>query len=184
MAHTKAYNTKLERDKLYHILNRTVGDEMLFRTEDNYRFFLKKHEFFLSESVETIAYCLLPNHFHFFIRIIDEKSASTNFRRFFQSYSLAYNRSFKRRGTLLERPYKRKEVRKSKYISRLIRYIHQNPQKHALIDDFRKWKWSSFHEQYGDLPNRITSRFVEDWFLSKAEFKSFHEFLETESSME
>jgi len=184
MADTKTYNTILERDKLYHVFNRTVGDELLFRSDENYRFFLRRYQTFLAESVETISYCLLPNHFHFFIRVVDEQRASLNFKRLFQSYSLAYNRSIKRRGTLLERPFKRKEVLKSEHISRLIRYIHQNPQKHGFVDNFRKWKWTSFHEVYGQNGNRMTSKFAEDWFLSKSEFESFHDFFEAKSNME
>lgn len=184
MAHTQAYIGILQRDRFYHIFNRAVGNELLFRSEENYRFFLEKYRTFLAESVETISYCLLPNHFHFFVRVNDETNISTQWKRLFQSYALAYNKAYKRTGTLFERPFKRKEVNQNEHISRLVRYIHQNPQKHGYINDFKDWKWSSFNEVYGQNCNRVTSTFAEDWFLSKSEFDSFHDFFETQSSLE
>ena len=184
MAHTKAYTTSFERDKLYHVFNRTVGDELLFRSDENYRFFLSKYKLYLGRSVETISYCLLPNHFHFFVRVIDEKQLSTKWKKFFQSYALAFNRTYKRRGSLFDRPFKRNEVNRDEYITRLIRYIHQNPQKHFYTQNFREWKWSSFHEIYNKGQKRLTSCFTEEWFMSKPEFDSFHAVFETESRME
>lgn len=34
---------KFEPDSYYHIVNHAVGSENLFRTDDNYRYFLKKY---------------------------------------------------------------------------------------------------------------------------------------------
>lgn len=184
MSHTTAYNTILEKDRLYHVFNRAIGNELLFRSDKNYRYFLKKYALYLSESVETISFCLLPNHFHLFIKVVDERSVSQNFKRLFQSYSLAYNRYYKRKGALFDSPFKRKEVFRNDHISLLIRYIHQNPQKHGYIDDFRQWPWSSWNEAYSDSQRRITASFMEKWFLSRAEFNDFHGFMEGRSSLE
>lgn len=184
MAHTIAYNTVLEKDRLYHIFNRAVGNELLFRSEENYRYFLKKYSLYLSESLETISFCLLPNHFHLFIKVNDERNISQNFKRLFQSYSLAYNRYYKRKGALFDSPFKRKEVVVNDHISLLIRYIHQNSQKHGYIDDFKQWYWSSWNEGYSENQSRVTSSFMENWFLSRAEFNDFHGVMEGRSSLE
>jgi len=54
----------LEVEKCYHIYNHAVGNENLFRCDENYRYFLKKYAEHISPIADTFAYCLMPNHFH------------------------------------------------------------------------------------------------------------------------
>lgn len=58
---------------MFHIYNHANGDELLFRKDDNYLYFLKKFAEYLESVLETFAYCLMPNHFHFLIRIRGER---------------------------------------------------------------------------------------------------------------
>ena len=53
----------------YHVYNRGNNGETLFRQERNYRYFLELYALYIYQIAETFAYCLLPNHFHFLIRI-------------------------------------------------------------------------------------------------------------------
>ncbi|MBI4944937.1 MAG: hypothetical protein HY840_00890 [Bacteroidetes bacterium] len=53
----------------YHIYNRANGNEKIFANEGNYFFFLEKHKHYISSIADTFCYCLMPNHFHFLIRI-------------------------------------------------------------------------------------------------------------------
>ena len=66
MADTK---TPLQADYSYHIYNHAVGNELLFKTEENYSFFLNRLKKYLSPYVDIYAFCLIPNHFHLIIRI-------------------------------------------------------------------------------------------------------------------
>lgn len=63
------YHIPLLPGKKYHILSRAVGNEQLFLTEENYRFFLERYKKYVSPVADTFCYCLLPNHFHFLVRI-------------------------------------------------------------------------------------------------------------------
>jgi hypothetical protein len=63
------YHIPLFPDKTYHILSHAVGTEILFKQPDNYCFFLERFEKHCSSVLETLSYCLLPNHFHFLVRI-------------------------------------------------------------------------------------------------------------------
>ena len=54
----------------YHIFNRAIGDEKIFRTEENYKFFLQRFYDYILPIGAIYCYCLLPNHFHFLIRIL------------------------------------------------------------------------------------------------------------------
>ena len=59
----------LEPDKYYHIYNHANGFENVFRCKENHLFFLNKYRFHLLPFFDTYAYCLMPNHFHFLVRV-------------------------------------------------------------------------------------------------------------------
>ena len=63
----------LEPDHFYHIYNHSNGKDNLFISEDNYKYFLGKFKEYIAPFSETYAYCLMPNHFHFLIKINSEK---------------------------------------------------------------------------------------------------------------
>ncbi len=60
-------------DTIYHVYNHGNGDDLIFRESENYRFFLKRFKVYISPIAWIYAYCLMPNHFHFLIRIKNEK---------------------------------------------------------------------------------------------------------------
>lgn len=79
--------------------------------------------------ITLLAYCLMPNHFHFFIK---QKSASS-IDRFMNSlctrYSMYFNKKYKRVGALYQGVYKAVTVDHDEQFIYLSKYIH----KQALI---------------------------------------------------
>ncbi|MCZ2444426.1 MAG: hypothetical protein LC101_11690 [Flavobacteriales bacterium] len=69
----------LQFNTLYHIYNHANGDDNLFREEKNYSFFLEKYHQHIDPIAETIAWCLMPNHFHLLVKIRSEKEIVDNF---------------------------------------------------------------------------------------------------------
>lgn len=63
------YHDTFYPDQYYHIYNHAVGNENLFRSEDNFNYFLKKYAQHIYPVVKTLAYNLLPNHFHIIIKV-------------------------------------------------------------------------------------------------------------------
>ena len=59
----------LEEGQFYHIYNRGINGENLFKEERNYAYFLQQYAKYLEPVVQTFAYCLLPNHFHLLVRV-------------------------------------------------------------------------------------------------------------------
>ncbi|WP_029274477.1 transposase [Pedobacter borealis] len=187
MAKTEHYYTKFEQGKFYHIYNRSIDRQPLFKSDANYRFFLKKFDLYLSNVLDVYAYCLLGNHFHLLIRVKESLKAndpisefsvhdivSKQFRIFFQSYALAFNIQHKRIGTLFQTPFKRAQINDESYFTRLVYYIHSNPQKHNLISDFRDWKWSSYGRILLEANTKLKKHYVLDWFGGKAGYLKFH----------
>jgi REP element-mobilizing transposase RayT len=80
------------------------------------------------------------------------KPPSQYFSNFFNAYARGVNISMKRTGALFERPFKRIPVGTASYLMRLIVYIHQNPQKHNFMKDFRDWNYSSYHKLISPPP--------------------------------
>lgn len=81
--------------------------------------------------IDLVAYCLMPNHFHFLIKQYRKDSI----RRFMQSlatrYSMYFNKKYSRVGTLFQGIYKAVIVSQESYLLHLTRYIHRNPLKHT-----------------------------------------------------
>jgi len=198
MALTEHYLTKFEEGRFYHIYNRSIDRKPMFKNEGNYEFFLKKYYAYLSQVIDTYTYCLLGNHFHLLVsvkeklqskiraaskklsNVVDKEKTthdivSHQFRKFFQSYAMAFNTQQNRTGTLFQTPFKRALVTEQQYLTRLVYYIHSNPQWHGLTDDFRNWKWSSYNSILNDKPDKLKKKDVIEWFGNKELFKQFHD---------
>ncbi len=136
----------------YHVYNRANGNEQLFVKEENFSYFLEKYKQYISPIADTFCYCLMPNHFHFLIRIKTENELAKYFKidgsnltgfenlsgllakkfsDFFNAYSKAINKQQNRKGSLFMRPFKRKRITDEKYILKLVHYIHYNPVEQA-----------------------------------------------------
>ena len=63
-------------NELYHIYNRGNNQQQIFFKPDNYLFFLKKVRKFILPHCDILAYCLMPNHFHFLINA-DNRTITT-----------------------------------------------------------------------------------------------------------
>jgi putative transposase len=189
---------------IYHVFNRTNNKEKLFLNDENHYFFLRKYEDYLSPFLETYAWCLLPNHFHFLVRIksveiikstlnsfdsnklsITEKKFLENsltlseliessFKRFFQSYALAFNKVHKRKGNLFYKPFKRLEILQESHFIQAVIYIHANAVRHNIIKDFTTWKWSSYHATISDSFTNLLREEVFTWFGGKEQFIKTH----------
>ena len=166
-----------ESGKIYHVFSRAIGNEILFKEPENYRFFLEKFDFYCGHLIETLAYCLIPNHFHFLVRINENASNQEvvkSFSDFLNSYTKCFNKTSERNGGLFQRKFKRKLISDEDYLTRIVLYIHWNPIKHNLTDDFSLWKYSSYRAYLSEKPSKINRNLVLEWFGSKEEFKKFH----------
>jgi putative transposase len=73
------YHAKLIPHQTYHVYNRAIGDELLFQSDENYRFFLKQYRKYIFSVADTFAYCLMPNHFHFLLRVKGDEQLLLSF---------------------------------------------------------------------------------------------------------
>lgn len=88
--------------QFYHIYNRGSGRQPIFFEEENYRYLLRLFKKYTQNTrITVIAYCLMPNHYHFLVRQDGETSAGLLFQRVFNAYTKAINKKYDRVGTMI-----------------------------------------------------------------------------------
>jgi len=102
----------------YPIYNRGIDSCKLFKNGENYEYFPGLYDQPISPIASLFAWVLMPNHFHFLVRIKDENEIKTvvpdldlkpphqYFSNFFNAYTKAINKRYLRHGFLFERPFK------------------------------------------------------------------------------
>lgn len=171
----------LQHGAYYHIYNRGNNRENIFFEPGNYQHFLHLYAKYVEPIADTYAYCLLPNHFHLLVRIKTAQPQtlrvlrpSQQFGNLFNAYAKAINQSRHRTGSLFQNPFGRKSVDSDTYCLWLVTYIHQNPEKHGLVRDFRAWHYSSYRAILSIQPTRVQRDEVLEWFDGAAAFEAFH----------
>jgi len=110
---------------IYHVYNQSINFEPLFRSEENYLFFLNKIRTHLLPVADILCYCLMPDHFHLMLKPKPDGCAPSNVRRLpkagespgevhyqqelshqikimLSSYTRAFNKRYNRRGSLFK----------------------------------------------------------------------------------
>ena len=184
----------LEPGFFYHIFNRGINGGEIFLNDDNRLFFLQKVSLYLLPVAEIYAYCLMPNHFHFVIRIKEwtennfakvpnfgkvehglhaEKSiASKQFAKLISSYTQAFNKYHNRHGNLFERPFKRKRITSEDYLRKAIVYIHRNPIN--IGENIEEYRFSSFRRIISESKTAVQADEVLTLFGTVDNFKYLH----------
>ncbi|MFN6943328.1 MAG: transposase [Cytophagaceae bacterium] len=188
----------LEPDEVYHVWTHANGSENLFRTDENFRYFLEKYSLYLHSVVETFAYCLMPNHLHLMVKVRSEqelrslpkfktlkepefpKAVSLRFSHLFNCYTQSYNRKYERKGSLFIDSFHRKKINSDEYFTSLIAYIHNNPIHHGFVKDLNDWPYSSWHAYLSDKHTRINRKEALEWFGGKETFIKTHQDLKPE----
>ena len=105
----------------YHVYNRGCNREQIFVNADNYVFLTRRAKTFLTDyPLKVIAYCLMPNHYHFLLRPEEDSVLSRFIQRLFNSYTQAFNKQQKRSGTLFQGRAKSILVDTEEYIIYLV----------------------------------------------------------------
>jgi REP element-mobilizing transposase RayT len=182
------YTQPLIEGEYFHIYNRGVNGEDIFKEQRNYYYFLQQYILYCSDVLETFAYALLKNHFHLLVYIKENVSvhknngqgavhlnASKQLSHFFNSYAQSINKASNRTGPLFESPFERKLIDDDGYLTSMIYYCHYNAQLHEFVKDFKEWDFSSYRTILENNNSFLASQKVLDWFGGVESFKKEHE---------
>ncbi len=176
---SKKLKSPLCPDRYYHIYNRGNNREKLFYHSGDYFFFLSKYKEYVAPFVETYAFCLVPNHFHLLIKTRDEMSAvksvvPNQLRKLFISFTKRINFMQKRTGGLFTKNYQRIEIQNESYLLHVVNYIHKNPVKHKVQNNYENYPYSSYRIIISESATHLMRENVLFWFGGKNEFIQYH----------
>ena len=192
------YKAKLDANSYYHIYNRANGKDKLFLTDDNYKFFLQKYDMYISPIAETLSYCLMPNHFHFLIKIKSDATLtalsgfktltgqnlsnklSQQFSHLFNSYTQSFNKQHNRSGSLFARPFNRIKISSEEYLINIVNYIHQNPVTHNYVNEIDDWTYSSYTSFLNNKSTKVNIEEILNLFNDIDNFIYFHNYKKAE----
>jgi putative transposase len=162
-------------ESFYHVYARGSNKQRIFRDQADFVKFLRLFDRYLSlqeyknvlgqsfpnyyNRIELVCFCLMPNHFHLLIYQRQAGAMTEFMRSVLTSYSMYFNKKYKRTGPLFESRYKASLISEDNYLEHVTRYIHLNPR------EWRQYEYSSLpyylHQITDDWirPERITSRF-------------------------
>ena len=153
----------IQPNQFYHIYNQGNNKEPIFFKRENYLYFLNHFRSKVAINVDVLAYCLMPNHFHFLVHTNEKSGVSKKlgslemtaltdgFRKLESGHAHAINKQEKRSGSLFRQKTKMKLIENTSndYLFSVFNYIHQNPLKAGLVKRMEDWPYSSFLDYAG-----------------------------------
>jgi len=139
-----------EKNTYYHIYNRWLRKQKLFHRKHDFTLFMKymiKYREKCSKDIEVVAYCILPNHFHF---VINNKWEGKKISYFIGNICAAYTRYYQQYYGILkwnsyfESRFKAKIIQDTIYLNQCIFYVENNAIKHGLVENVDDWLYRSY----------------------------------------
>lgn len=195
---------------IYHIYNRGLDGREIFSDEKDYALFLelvsryvsvvaektegmfkgdkpsvveRKKRMNLTDVVQVLAYCLMPDHFHLVVRQERERGITDLMRRVLTGYVMEYNRRHRRRGPLFESAYRAVLVEGEEKAAHVVRWVHLNPAVRSVVRLLGMetvsvsapdtYPYSSYHLYLGNNMNDWVKRYFGK--ISPGEYKKWVE---------
>ena len=161
-------NIPLVNNQVYHILNRGVFLQPIFKGTKDFQRAIELIKYYQNQNpplrysqflflsterreqvlkdlvsrrecwVEIICFCLMPNHFHFILKQIKKEGISRFISNFTNSYTRYFNAKYQRTGHLLQGRFKAIRVETDEQLLHLSRYIHLNPYSSGLVKTIKE----------------------------------------------
>lgn len=197
---------QLVNEQIYHVFNRGVNSQRIFNCDKDYSQFLDRIKYYRNNSlsiryshlndlplairsdllnklsakrdflVEIIAYCLMPNHFHFILRQLINDGISKYLSNLTNSYTRYYNIKHKRVGPIFQGKFKAVRVATDEQLLHLSRYLHLNPYSAGIMDSFEellKYPFSSLPEYISYQKGISNVGIVLEQFGDQTAYKKF-----------
>ncbi len=157
--------------EIYHVYNRGNNKEKIFLDEQDYRAFIFRLGLTLGFSPKELSenslmyfprsririnsksnlfklhsFCLMPNHFHLLVEQITETPISNLILKLCTSYSMYFNKKYKRVGNVFQDCFKSVLVKTNPQLMWNSAYIHMNPVEAKLASNPKDYEWSSYKD--------------------------------------
>ncbi len=135
---------------VHHVLNRANGRMKIFRKDKDYEAF----ENIPAQAKERypmriLAYCLMPNHWHFVVYPHTDDAMPQFMRWVTVTHTQRWHAHYKTIGSghLYQGRYKSFPVQRDEHFLQLVRYVERNAKRASLVRRAEDWPWSSLHKR-------------------------------------
>ncbi len=183
----------------YHLYNRGVAKQNIFRSPRDYQALLNRFAYYLNPAIKPpvsrltrkelaeklaiqvksplikmIQYCLMPNHFHLFLQQLENNGIDQFIRIALDSYSRYFNTKHERVGPVFQGRFKSVEVEDDDQCMHLSRYIHLNPCIANIANKPEDYEWSSYQSFLQKNKSRVCNpKLILDYFKSSKDYQIF-----------
>jgi len=144
---------------------RGIERRVIFKDDKDRQSFLDRMAEVLDETqTQCYAFALIPNHFHALLRT-GPTPLSKVMRRLMTGHAVYFNHRHKRCGHLFQNRYKSIVCEEDEYLLELVRYIHLNPLRAGLVEDFKeldKYPWTGHSCMLGRSKNRLIPEKIDE----------------------
>src|SRR5260221_7369525 len=197
--------TPIVTGEFYHVFNRSIGKQPIYTTKNDYKRFIalieyyryknppiryshyinstleqklnlrQNHPAFLNPMIKILAYCVMPNHFHFLLQPIMDNGVSDFMRNISHSYSKYFNTKYKRTGSIVQSMFHVVHIETADQLLHVSRYIHLNPSTAYIVksEDLLNYPWSSFPDYTFGHQSFIDTQPISSSFSSQNSYKQF-----------
>ncbi|OGH16792.1 MAG: hypothetical protein A3C30_00415 [Candidatus Levybacteria bacterium RIFCSPHIGHO2_02_FULL_40_18] len=181
----------LATGEIYHIFNKSVGNETIFsslrhltqivNSVDFYRYqqsmryskfkqmTIKLRDSYLSgvkdhfPLVEIYAFAFMPNHYHLLVEQLRDDGIKIFASNVQNSFAKYFNTKHDRNGSLFQNPFKSRRIEDTEDFMHISRYIHLNPVTAHIIEvgDLKNYPYTSYQFYFQDK----SASFVKTEFL-------------------
>lgn len=120
LSYLKSYLLPKDKKELY---ERLSDQNISSGAKDKILKLLRLNNF--HKEITLLAYCLMPNHFHFFVKQKNIESIDRFMNSLGTRYTMYFNRKYKRVGSLYQGVYKAVLIMSDEQFLHLSRYIHK-----------------------------------------------------------
>ena len=135
----------------YHITVRGNQKQAIFIEKEDFikyldllRHYKRKYGF------KLYGYCLMPNHVHLILEIKKARDLSKVMQGLNQTYTIWFNRKYKKVGHLWQGRYKSMIIQNNKYMLECIEYVELNPLRANITNSPFDYLWSSWQIRLGN----------------------------------
>jgi len=156
----------------YHVCTRGISNHCIFLDEADYQFFYSLFERYLpkDDSVEVLAYCLMPSYFHLLLYQTNKDGMSRLMHSVMASYSRYFNQKYGCNGPLFESDYKIIQTLDDKDLLNISRDIHLSS------NDWIDYPNSSLRAYfYDDVPSWLNKTHIAELYGSAVKYSEFLE---------
>lgn len=147
--------------QMYHVMARGIERGIIFLEKEDYEDFRDRMTEWLGRTgAKCLAWCLMPNHFHFLV-LRGGRPLSEMMHHVMTGYAINFNLRHGRVGHLFQNRYKAIICDIDEYLLELAPYIHLNPLRAGLVKDLpglMEYAWCGHASAVGGSLDGILDR--------------------------